>query len=217
MMRTKRSIFVFAVFFSGQLYSQPPGIIESPEPVPSIDNAPDLRSADRIPDDAQIMYSPGNAPHFINLRAYTTNAMAALRHEMKMVDIESDALGISRDEFEALAQLLDAYRSKENADWVSHLALVCAPYLRGEETTPEYARSALAQLDDSDGRKALLAEEVMTDVVAAFGQDLAANLFLRIEEYGKSVRYTKIDLLKFVDETEGLEADSYLASECAAL
>lgn len=217
MIRTKHTVFAVAMFCSGQVFSQQPGIIANPEPEPSIGKAPDMKLANRIPDSAQIKYATGNAPHFVNLKAYTINAMSALKHSMAMIEIESSALGVSREDFEELVLILNEYRDLENEDWVNHLALACAPYLRGESMDREYARSALAVLDDSDARKELLADEVMRDIEAVFGQEVVAGLFLRIDEYGKSVDYTKIDLLKLVDESDKLEASSYLVSECAAL
>lgn len=185
------------------------------------DQAPaniDLPQPSGPPSEAQIRYEVGNAPFYVNLASYARflNRFYVEGND-RILDGEAEALGISRTDLESVVVVLNGYRDLELKAWDSRQRALCQPILVGQDVSNEYAKDALAQLDDDVDERNAIAQSVLNQVEGRLGVAVVNSVEDRIAEVGKTIDFTKMDTVKFVESLPDTDHREFFTRQCKAL
>lgn len=170
-----------------------------------------------MPEEAKARYPLGEAPFYVRLMAYSMHLDFAARDGSAVLNQEAALLDSSADEVELIASILNEFTALKNDWWEGQLLEVCLPILRGQPTSNAAARAALAALDDNEEELDAMARGLVSSAVAKLPSNLAPQLESRINDYGRSVDYTKVDLIKGIEFTEGGDFQAHLVRSCESL
>lgn len=171
-----------------------------------------------ISQEAVIQYERGAAPFYANLQTYANYLFHHYRGQNNLaLTREASALGLTVDDIESITLTLYKLIDRSSADWNDMLLELCIPILRGEDVSNDYAHDAISTLDNSTERRNALAEDVMAEVRDTWGDEVYEKLHNHVNEYGKSVEFSKIDLVKDIEIRQNGDFLGYLTAQCHSL
>jgi hypothetical protein len=170
-----------------------------------------------IPEDSKKRFKPGEAPFHIKLKFYAQYLETAISNDrLPSMDEEAKELGLDVSALDQLNHLLGQYANQESKAAQKALVVECAPILKKLEMSGDMAKAAIARLDDRDLIGGALAKKLLEDVGNQFGNDAMLATQSRIIEFGNSLMFTRVDMVKFIQSLGG-DYQSYLNQQCSSL
>jgi tetrahydromethanopterin S-methyltransferase subunit G len=213
---TARLLAGFIVFLSFAVLGQ--GFI--PGAPQSNGNPPPMRFEDmaQVSEDSKIRVAKGFAPLYVRAQVYANYLEAGFSQDSKIFfDVEASKLLLNPQDFNWVIHKLQSVITRDAESKRNRLLQECIPVLGGDSVSNQEAREVVERIDNYESYSNEIVENIIQEIGSELGEDAAKVLRARIFEFGSAVMFTKVDMIKFIDQTLGGDFVGYLNNRCATL